>query len=345
MSEKSSVFLAHVRPDSNGQWLPHHLEDHLRGVADLAESFAAAFGAGDWAKLAGLWHDLGKYREAFQRYIRSASGYEAHIETSLGKVDHSTAGALYAMERMKGLGRILAYLIAGHHAGLPDWQSAEAPVSSLDSRLRQAKLLTDTLVAAPPADILNASLPTSNPGGERDHALWIRLLFSCLVDADFLDTEHFMAPDKTAQRGRYPTLAELGPRFEAHMARLAGQVEDTPVNRIRARVLERWVLHMLGVQVQIEPVHQINDSAWRWHVGLDVESTAILNDLYQDRPVEAERMARLVSLFTLTFANPAEMRADVAGKPVYLGLATNAEGLVRIKPQNLLLNLPLATVS
>ena len=92
-------------------------------------------------------------------------------------------------------------------------------------------------------------------------------------------------------------------------------------------------------------MHQINDSAWRWHVGLDVESTAILNDLYQDRPVEAERMQHLVSLFTLTFANPAEMRADVAGKPVYLGLATNAEGLVRIKPQNLLLNLPLAEAS
>jgi len=132
MSEKSSVFLAHVRPDSNGQWLPHHLEDHLRGVADLAESFAAAFGAGDWAKLAGLWHDLGtglwhdlgKYREAFQRYIRSASGYEAHIETSLGKVDHSTAGALYAMERMKGLGRILAYLIAGHHRA---YRTGKAP--------------------------------------------------------------------------------------------------------------------------------------------------------------------------------------------------------------------------
>ena len=112
-----------------------------------------------------------------------------------------------------------------------------------------------------------------------------------------------------------------------------------------SRVLERWVAHFLGVQVHIEPVHQITDSAWRWHVGLDVESTAILNDLYQDRPVEAERMARLVSLFTLTFANPAEMRADVAGKPVYLGLSTTAEGLVRIKPQNLLLNWPLATVS
>ncbi|SDZ75685.1 MULTISPECIES: DUF6352 family protein [Acidovorax] len=112
-----------------------------------------------------------------------------------------------------------------------------------------------------------------------------------------------------------------------------------------ARVLERWVQHFLGVQVRVEPVHQVTDSAWRWHVGLDVESTAILNDLYQGHPVEADRMARLVSLFTLTFANPAEMRADVAGKPVYLGLATNAEGVVRIKPQNLLLNLPLASSS
>jgi hypothetical protein len=112
-----------------------------------------------------------------------------------------------------------------------------------------------------------------------------------------------------------------------------------------ARVLERWVSHLLGVRVLIEPVHQITDSAWRWHVGLDVESTAILNDLYEDRPVESERMQRLVSLFTLTFANPAEMRADVAGKPVYLGLATTADGVVRIKPQNLLLNLPLARFS
>ena len=110
-----------------------------------------------------------------------------------------------------------------------------------------------------------------------------------------------------------------------------------------ARVLERWVAHLLGVQVRIEPAHQITDSAWRWHVGLDVESTAILNDLYEDRAVDADRMQRLLSLFTLTFANPAEMRADVAGKPVYLGLATTADGVVRIKPQNLLLNLPLAS--
>ena len=239
MSEKSSVFLAHVRQDSNGQWVEHLLDEHLHGVAALAESFAVTFKAGDWARLAGLWHDLGKYRTAFQRYIRGASGYDAHIETALGKVDHSTAGALYAMQRMKGLGRILAYLIAGHHAGLPDWQSAEAPASSLANRLNQADLLADALAAAPPTDILNAPLPISNPGGERDHALWIRLLFSCLVDADFLDTEQFMTPDKTAQRGRYPTLAELEPRFAAYMTGLTAKTDATAVNRMRALVLER----------------------------------------------------------------------------------------------------------
>lgn len=232
-----AIVLAHVRLDDTGQWLDHLLEDHLRDVAALAETFAAAFGAGDWAKLAGLWHDLGKYRLAFQCYIRSASGYDAHIEAP-SKVDHSTAGALYAIERMKGLGRILAYLIAGHHAGLPDWQSAETPASSLLYRLEQAILLTEALKQSPPTDIINASLPTSNPG-QRDYALWIRLLFSCLVDADFLDTEQFMAPEKAVLRSRYLALTELEPLFDSHMVALAEQADITPVNQVRAAVLAR----------------------------------------------------------------------------------------------------------
>lgn len=99
MTDQSRIFLAHVKQDSNGQWQPHLLEDHLRAVGELAESFAASFGSGDWGKLAGLWHDLGKYRAAFQGYIRTASGYEAHLETNLkNKVDHSTAGALHAVK-------------------------------------------------------------------------------------------------------------------------------------------------------------------------------------------------------------------------------------------------------
>ncbi len=112
-----------------------------------------------------------------------------------------------------------------------------------------------------------------------------------------------------------------------------------------ARVLERWVAHLLGVQVRIEPVQRIDDAQWRWHVGLDAEATALLNDLYEDRPVDDERRQRLISLFRLDFADPAEMHPDVAGRPVYLGLASSAEGVLRLKPQNLLLNLPLARAS
>ena len=108
-----------------------------------------------------------------------------------------------------------------------------------------------------------------------------------------------------------------------------------------AGVLQKWVRHFLGVRVTIRPLHKIDDAAWRWHVGLDAEATALLNDLYESRDVAPERLGRLVSLFRLDFEDAREMRPDVAGKPVYLGLMMNVEGLLRIKPQNLLLNLPL----
>ena len=109
-----------------------------------------------------------------------------------------------------------------------------------------------------------------------------------------------------------------------------------------ARVLERWVAHLLGAQVRIEPRRKIDDPAWRWHIGLDAQASGLLDDLYEDREVETARMRRLLGLFRLDFADPREMRSDVAGKPVYLGLAMGEDGLLRVKPQNLLLNLPLA---
>ncbi len=109
-----------------------------------------------------------------------------------------------------------------------------------------------------------------------------------------------------------------------------------------ARVLELWVQHLLGVTVKIEPLARVDDTAWRWHIGLDSEATAILNDLYEGVEVGTARMQRLISLFRLTFADPSLVQPDMAGKPVYLGLAMNPQGLLRLKPQNLLLNLPLA---
>jgi hypothetical protein len=110
------------------------------------------------------------------------------------------------------------------------------------------------------------------------------------------------------------------------------------------RVLERWVVHFTGAAVRIEPLRAIDDARWSWHVGLDAEASALLNDLYNGVPVDEVRMARLLCLFQLEFADPAAMRPALAGKPVYLGMAMDDASRLRLKPQNLLLNLPLARV-
>ncbi|MDD4930239.1 MAG: CRISPR-associated endonuclease Cas3'' [Gallionella sp.] len=91
-NETESQPLAHVRQDKGGNWHEHLLDEHLREVANLAGKFAEHFDSKDWASLAGLWHDLGKFSSEFQRYIKTVSGYDAHIEGVPGRVDHSTAG-------------------------------------------------------------------------------------------------------------------------------------------------------------------------------------------------------------------------------------------------------------
>jgi Family of unknown function (DUF6352) len=112
-----------------------------------------------------------------------------------------------------------------------------------------------------------------------------------------------------------------------------------------ATVLELWMRHFLGIAVRVQPLQKIDDAAWRWHVGLDADASALLNDLYESREVDADRLARLVSLFRLDFTDPADMRADVAGKPVYLALMASSRGTLKLKPQNLILNLPLRTLA
>ena len=108
------------------------------------------------------------------------------------------------------------------------------------------------------------------------------------------------------------------------------------------RVLDAWVRHFLDVEVSLQPVQKIRDERWVWHIGLDAEASAILNDLYNGAEVEESRLARLISLFRLDFKDPGVMAPAIAGRPVYLGLATTEAGRLRLKPQNLLVNLPLA---
>jgi CRISPR-associated endonuclease/helicase Cas3 len=214
----------------------HELEEHLRRVAEVAAGFADEFAAAEWAYLAGLWHDLGKYSAEFQQYIRAAN--DAHVEGKPGRVNHSSAGALQAMARFDKLGRILAYLVTGHHAGLPNWQSESAPQSSLQHRLAHMEYLQDVAAVVPQA-ILDHPRPTQKAknGTDLSRALWLRMLFSCLVDADFLDTESFMDPKKKGLREGYPTLAKLAPLFDRYMTEKTTQAPDTPVNRIRTEVL------------------------------------------------------------------------------------------------------------
>jgi hypothetical protein len=107
------------------------------------------------------------------------------------------------------------------------------------------------------------------------------------------------------------------------------------------RVIEAWVFHFTSLKTSVKPIRQIDEHPWAWHVGLDAESTAILNELWAGTQVEQGRMRRIVALFSLQFEDPAEMRRDIAGRRVYLALSSNEEDVVRMKPQNLLLNLPL----
>ena len=107
-------------------------------------------------------------------------------------------------------------------------------------------------------------------------------------------------------------------------------------------VMAMWIKHFLGVSVRIQTEKDIDDDQWVWHVGLDAQASGVLNALYQGEEVDTERMERMLCLFSLHFLEPNDMSAQIRGKPVYLAMAMDAEQRLKLKPQNLLLNLPLA---
>jgi hypothetical protein len=108
-----------------------------------------------------------------------------------------------------------------------------------------------------------------------------------------------------------------------------------------AGVMRQWVAHFTGLETRIQAMRQISDPRWSWHIGLDAEATALLNALYQGQPVGDADMRRIVALFRMEILDGAAVVDSMAGKPVYLGLAMTPAGIIRMKPQNLLVNLPL----
>jgi CRISPR-associated endonuclease/helicase Cas3 len=201
-------FYAHsIEGKSPVHWQP--LEDHLNNVAHLAAEFARPFGGDQWAYLAGLWHDLGKYSNEFQAMLLRENGIEAHIETAPGRVVHSEAGGHHAtLKGWQGADRLISWLVMGHHAGLADYQSDENGARALSVRMRNPER-SETLLQNVPAHLLNQEPPRQAPPKEASIAFYIRMLFSCLVDADFLDTEAFMNAANARLRGKYPTLRVL----------------------------------------------------------------------------------------------------------------------------------------
>jgi CRISPR-associated endonuclease/helicase Cas3 len=235
--------IAHVAEDGRC----HDLYEHLAGTAKRSGEAAHHFDSAAWAELAGLWHDLGKYSKAFQDMIRSASGIDAHIETQPGRVDHSTAGALLAMREFGKAGFPLAFVIAGHHAGLADKVDLEARLEAKHDLLGKALAMDisrELLAVAKlsPPSFLQAGTTSDAEERARSQEFWVRMLYSALVDADFLDTEAFhdiSAGNRHVQnRSMGEPLVQLKDKFDRYMTKKQEESDDTPINRIRAEVLK-----------------------------------------------------------------------------------------------------------
>jgi len=237
-------YYAHsLKDETEEKW--HLLEDHLMGTAEKAHLFTGNFDSGAWGDMGGKLHDQGKYLKAFLNMLRSKNGQNAHIDGEKTKrVIHSSAGALFACRKYgQGLGLPLAFVIAGHHAGLADKEDLK---SRLDA---QHDLLDKALESEIPEDILSTP-PLVPPAflqsikdkkrARRSFEFWIRMLYSALVDADFLDTEEFYDRHdkglKTKTRSAGDNLSDLKAEFDRYMDDFSES--STPVNRTRAEILE-----------------------------------------------------------------------------------------------------------
>lgn len=236
-------YYAHTREGkSPKEW--HDLKEHLESTARKASNFAIDFNAADWAYLAGLWHDLGKYSEEFQKMLYAPNGVDAHIEIERPKrVDHSTAGAQYAVSLLGDKGKIIAYAIAGHHAGLAN--GADNNDSCLSARLKKKIPDYSDGLSELPGTGKSLELPFSIDGTISHQKfsfrlfIFIKMIFSSLVDADFLDTEKFMEEEKSSWREGYPDLKILNKRLETFMEKFTPNVKDSGVNKVRDEVLKQ----------------------------------------------------------------------------------------------------------
>jgi CRISPR-associated endonuclease/helicase Cas3 len=241
----ASEAFAHTSVD--GPWEP--LETHLEEVAEMAGRFGGKFGLNSMARQIGLWHDVGKYSAAFQKYLRTAGeiacqemaeGQGAHAGKAVRRVDHSTPGAKFAIERLGDdcshlIRQIVFNVIAGHHTGLLD-HSDESGSPGFMERLRKTCETLEGIPAHIEANDMDLSevrkfqwvvsqQKTSELGYQ--FAFLTRMAFSCLVDADFLCTERFMDSSRHAHRTSVSPQWDIAEELiEACVAELSGGLDQ-----------------------------------------------------------------------------------------------------------------------
>ncbi len=202
-------------------------DEHQRAVAELAGKFADEFYMGDWARAAGLLHDKGKEKNDFQNFIKRESGYSKDVPPYNDKT-HAYVGALLARNFCPKCGNLLTNMIAGHHRGLYNYTDLENVLNrgippEVDKNIDKVEL----------------SLPCSVKEflTKKNYHHLVRMLYSCLVDADYLDTERFMNADVSVLRGG-KSLGELLPLLEKRLREISAAAPKTDMNRLRAKVQE-----------------------------------------------------------------------------------------------------------
>lgn len=233
--------ISHLYQNDSGEWVIQTNEEHQSGVAELAAEFAGQFGYFSWGYALGILHDKGKERNAFQQYIRKVNGLQVADDRIYKDHNHAFVGGLLARKFM-GLSvlNLLSNQIISHHSGLHDYLEVETILQEkqlpeeIDCKsitLNKAQLIKE---------VSEAPLTKQKIDLKHFHHL-SRMLFSCLVDADRLDTERFMDISSWQKRGCASSLAELLPKLEFYMRNLQMNAQDTEVNHIRRQVMEQCV--------------------------------------------------------------------------------------------------------
>lgn len=223
--------ISHIRSED---WAIQSNNEHQKGVSLLASKFAKDFGMAEWGRVMGLLHDKGKEKKSFQQHIQKESGYKPDIRVE-GDYKHAYVGAVLAKQLFPKFHVLVDNALMGHHRGLYDHGE-----------------MVEMMKLGVPDDVtmeqIHANLSTPKIGAPKDIHHLQRMLYSCLVDADYLDTEAFMQPEQSRLRGKHGTMKQLEENLDAFLVALRDNAVDSEVNRIRNEV-QNYCLEKSGDKV------------------------------------------------------------------------------------------------